>query len=123
MSRYDQADVYGGMYDVEEKAEQRQQADFSGILSVITYQLSSNTPPGNAKDICENLLRKRYPNATLGTFYCIGRTDSQLTPDEGLVQYKEYVKEGKLPDLGTQFDSLTGTDISAKQVVVLFFKE
>lgn len=123
MSRYDQADVYSGMYDVEEKVEQRQQTDFDGTVSVITYQLSSTTPPGNAKEICENLLKNKYPKSTLGNFYCIGRSDSQMTPDEGLAQYREYVKEGKLPDLGTQFDSLTGKDISGKQVVVLFFKK
>jgi hypothetical protein len=123
MSTYDQADVYGGMYDVEEKAKQEQQTDFAGTISVIAYQLSSTTPPVNPEEICKDLLKKKYPKATLGKFYCIGRRDSQLTPDEGMVQYREYVNEGILPDLGTQFDSLTGKDISGKQVVVLFFRK
>lgn len=123
MSRYDQADVYGGKYDIEEKAAQQEQKDFEGTVAVITYQLSCTTPPGNAQEICQDLLKRNYAKATLGKFYCIGRTDSQLTAEEGLVQYKEYVKEGKLPDLGTQFDSFTGQDISGKQVVVLFFRE
>lgn len=123
MTRYDQADVYGGKYDVEEKAKQEEQTGFTGTVSVIAYQLSSTTPPGNAEDICIDLLKRKYSKATLGKFYCIGRSDSQLTADEAMVLYKEYVNEGQLPDLGAQFDSLTGKDISGKQVVVLFFKK
>lgn len=122
MSRYDQADVYGGMYDVEEKARQEQLPAFDGTVSVIVYQLLSTTPPNNAKAISEDLLKKKYPKAKLGEFYCIGRED-KLTPDEGLVQYKELVRDGKIPDLGTQFDTLQGKDITGKQVVVLFFKK
>jgi hypothetical protein len=122
MSRYDQADVYGGMYDVKEKAKEEQVAAFDGTVSVIVYQLLSTTPPHNAKAICEDLLKKKYPKAKLGEFYCIGRED-KLTPDEGLVQYKELVRNGKISDLGTQFDTLQGKDITGKQVVVLFFKK
>jgi len=124
MSRYDQADVYGGMYDVEEKVKQDQLLPpFDGTVSVVAYQLSSYAPPDNAKAICADLLKKRYPKAKLGQFYCIGRSDNKLTPDEALIQYKEYVRDNKIPDLGTQFDALQGKDIAGKQVVVLFFKK
>jgi ankyrin repeat protein len=123
MARYDQADVYGGMYDVEEKAKQEGLPGFDGTVSMIAYQLLSTSPPNNAKAICEDLLKKKYPKAKLGKFYCIGRKDNNLTPDEGLVQYKEYVRDGTIPDIGTQFDILQGVDKTGKKAVVLFFKE
>jgi hypothetical protein len=123
MSRYDQADVYGGKYDLEEKAKESEQSDIEAAVSVITYQLSSTSPPSNARAICEEILKKKYPKAQLDKFYCIGRSDAKLTPDEGLVQYKEFVREGQLPDLGTQFGTFTGRDITDKEVVVLFFRK
>jgi len=123
MSKFDQADVYGGMYDIEDKVEQEQLGDFEGTVSVIAYQLSSTTMPNNAKQICEDLLKQRYPKATLGKFYCIGWRDAELSPEEGLALYKEHVQKGVLSDLGEQFDTLRGKDISANQVLVLFFKK
>jgi hypothetical protein len=123
MARYDQADVYGGMYDVEEKAEQQGEMKFEGAVSVVTFQLSSINPPNNTEQICSDLLKRKYPKAQLEKFYIIGRDESTLTPDEALAQYKEYVRENKVPDLGMQFDTLTGKDITDKEVVVLFFKK
>ena len=123
-AKYEQADVYGGMYDIEERAEQGQVA-FDGTASAVAFQLSCTAPPAaaDARAICEELLKKKHPKATLAKSYCIGLTDSQLPPNEAVLLYKEDVKENKLPDMGTQFDLLTGKDFSGKDVVVLFFRQ
>jgi hypothetical protein len=121
LSRYDQADIYGGLYDSCEKVKQSQIPNYDGPVSVLVFQLFSKNQPSNSRDICQNLLAHRYSKAKLSKFYIVGRSDS-ITPDEALTQYKEYVRDGKLPDLGTQFDTLTGKDISGKEAVVLFFK-
>ena len=122
-SQFEQADVYGGMYDVEDEVTQAQEADFEGAVSMIVYQLSSTTPPTNARQICKEILKNKYPKATLEKFYCLGWTDAEQTPEEGLAVYKEFVSKGTLPDLGSQFGTFTGEDISGKKVVVLFFKK
>jgi hypothetical protein len=124
MAKYEQADVYGGMYDVEERAEQGQTA-FDGTVSAVAFQLSCTKPPtaAGARAICEELLKTKHPNATLAKSYCIGLTDSKLTPNEAVLLYKENVKENSLPELGTQFDSLTGKDSSGNDAIVLFFKQ
>ena len=121
MSRFDQKDVYSGLYDVHEKARQGSVAEFDGTVSVLAYRLFSTTPPADAEQICSDLLETRYPKAELGSFYIVGRTDS-LTVDEALTQYKEYVEEGQLPDLGSQFDAFEGKDSTGSSVVVLYFR-
>ena len=121
LSRYDQADVYGGLYDSCEKAKQSQIPNYDGPVSVLVFLLFSKTPPSNPRDICQNLLARRYSKAQLAEFYVVGRSDA-ITPDEALTQYKEYVRDGTLPELGIQFDTFTGKDISGKDAVVLFFK-
>jgi len=119
-AQFTQNDVYHGKYDVEDKARQEQLPLFEGIVSAIVYQLSSSTAPDNTRAITEELLKQRYPKAKLGHFHFVGWGD-ELTPGDGLVFYNDYVSKGKLTDLGTQFDSFQGKDITGKKVVVLFF--
>lgn len=120
-SRYDQKDVYGGRYDAEEQAEIQINRNYKGTVSVVVFKLYSTTQPSNPKGICLDLLRKIYPKAHLDSFYVIGFQGS-LTANTGLSLYKEYVHEKTLPDLGEQFDTYNGKDMSGDDVVVLFFK-
>jgi hypothetical protein len=120
LSVFDQVEVYGGKYDVEGKAKKGNSL-YSKEVAVLAFQMFSMAPPSNPREICSDLLKRRHPKAWLGQFYMVGRVDS-IAPDEALAQYREYVRIGQLPDLGTQFDSYTEKDISGKQIAILLFK-
>ena len=119
----DWRDVYSGRYDPEEKAKiVGKIAKPPKQISVVAFLLGSRTSPTEVKKYAQKILEAKYPGSQVHKHYLIGRLDDNMTENEALVQYNDYVRTGDLPKLGEQFDSHICRGPDGTKVVALYFK-
>ncbi len=116
-SEFPQADIYGGQYD--ETAVAVSTSEQYSRISVVVFRIGSNSPPSNVESYCKRVLNDKYPHAQLDNYYVVGFQDN-LTNDEAVALYQNFVSKGQLPNLGKQVNSLK-TSILGDSVVALYF--
>ena len=122
-ARYPQSDIYGGKYDVNLKARiaSNNERLKKTKLSVVVYLNSAVDSATDAYNICSEVAKKYYPKAFMDSHYVVTHLGA-LTLDEAYVNYTAHLSEGKLPDLGEQFDALKTKHSDGEDLVVLFFR-
>jgi len=119
-SEYQQADIYGGRFDVEAPVSAAKAPREPKALSIVVFRIRSYHPPSDPKSYCRNVLVKKFPKARMESHYVVGFADN-LTPSEAFALYQDYVRKGQLPDLGQQIESFKGSGPEGDSVVALFF--
>jgi len=120
-SRYPQADIYGGKYDIHLKAKIAGKNENPKTVSIVVFQESGISSIEEAHRICSKIKNRYYPAAALEKYYVIQHRD-KLTLDEAFINYTCHVEDGALPFLGEQFNARKLKNQNDEDVVVLFFK-
>ncbi len=122
-SQFQQADVYGGVYDVVEEVQSPSVDGLAEtLISVLAFQPDSLAPPENPRDFCAGLLKQKYQEAVLGeAYYAQIPTGEAFSVEEAINYYRRGVEQKKWPDLGEQYVVFTEKDALGRDTVVLCF--
>lgn len=118
---FPQAEIYRGRYDHDEAPREARTSSVPDTISVVVFCIRSARPPSQPpREYCRSVLGKKYARCTLANHYIVGFLDD-LSANEALALYKENVRHGSLPDLGSQIDSFGGKGPDGSRVVALVF--
>lgn len=115
-----QSDIYGGLFDVKDTVTSGKLDEQPKLLSIVVFRIKSNQPPSDAKSYCRKVIAKKFPSANMESHYIVGFADD-LSVGEAFALYQNFVRQGQLPDLGRQVDSLKGSVSGGDDIVALFF--
>ena len=119
-AQYSQADIYGGLYDIQTSVKSEAPPKTASAVSAFVYQIKCSHPPSDPKQYAHALIQKKYPTMGINLYGVIG-WPKDLGAEEAMVRYLAFVEKGRAPSFGTQFDWLACTDDSGTKIVALMF--